>query len=448
MMKHARRLRISSWQDLVYVGVPALLLLAGGFWLAAQFVRPAPPRQLILTTGGEGGGYQRFAARYKDVLQRYGIELIEKPSAGSLENLQRLRDPDYAVDAGFIQGGTASVSDDDRARLVSLGGLYSEPLWIFYRAELARKLSGGKAGELTQLAQLRGRRIAVGAVGSGTHKLALDLLEANGLAQAPTQLVSSDGMAMVEDLRQGRLDAAFIVGPSQSAVVWSLLYADGVRPMSLVHADAYTRLFPQLQRLTLPRGAIDLVRDIPARDVALLAPMATLVVRAGTHPALVDLLLQAVSEVHGEAGVFQKPHEFPRATEVDFPLAAEAERYYKSGKTFLQRYLPFWVATLIDRLVVLLVPVFALLIPIVKFAPTLYGWRVRSRMFRRYGELKFLEAELELDTRRHSREEWLARLDAIEDEVNHLPTPLAFSDMLYTLRGHIDLVRAAILRRT
>lgn len=444
-IKKVRRLKISSWHDVVLIALPALLLLVGGFWLAAQFVRPAPPHQLILSSGGEGSGYQRFAERYREVLGRYGIELIERPSAGSLENLQRLRDPDEVVDAGFIQGGTVSVSDADREHLVSLGGLYYEPLWIFYRGELAQQLPGKR---LDRLGQLKGRRIAIGAAGSGAHKLARDLLESNGLAMAPTRLLENDGLAMVEDLRSGRLDAAFVVGPPQSAVVWSLLFAKGVQLMSLAHADAYARLFPQLQRLTLPRGAIDLVHDVPAQEVALLAPMATLAVRQDTHPALIDLLLQAASEVHGEAGVFQKPHEFPQATEVDFPLAAEAERYYKSGKSFLQRYLPFWLATLIDRMVVLLVPVVALLIPIVKFAPPLYGWRVRSRIFRRYGELKFLERELELDANRHSREDWLARLDEIEDEANHLPAPLAFSDMLYTLRQHIELVRSEILRKT
>ncbi len=438
-----RRLRITSWRDLIYIVLPSLVLLAAGFWLAAQFIRPAPPRQVILSTGGEGGAYQRFAARYKDVLKRYDIELVEKPSAGSMENLQRLRDPNFAVDAGFIQGGTARAADDDT--LSSLGSLYYEPLWIFYRADLGKHVRGGR---LDRLSQLKGRRIAIGAVGSGTHQLALELIESNGIAAAPTTLLDTDGLAQVEALQRGKVDAAFVVGPTQSAVVWSLLYADGVRLMSLAHAEAYTRRLPYLEKLVLPRGAVDLMRDIPSHDVSLVAPMATLLVRNDTHPALIDLLLQAATEVHGEAGLFQKPAEFPRPTQVDFPLSTEADRYYKSGKTFLQRFLPFWAATLIDRLVVMLVPVFALLIPIVKFAPSLYGWRVRSRIFRRYGELKFIEAELDLEPGRHSREEWLARLDTIEADVNHMPTPLAFSDMLYTLRGHIGLVREAIQRRT
>ena len=445
--RYRYRLKISSWQDVLLIGVPAVLLVVAGFWLAAQFVQPAPPHQLILSSGSEGGGYQRFAARYRELLARNGIELVERPSAGALGNLQRLRDPAELLDAAFVQGGTASVSEEDRQRLVSLGGLYAEPVWIFYRTALAQRMPGKS---LDQISQLRGRRIAIGAPGSGTHKLAMDLLGTNGMAQddGRTSLRTLDGLAVVEALRQGQVDAAFVVGPLHSAVVWTLLYDETVRPMSLSHAAAYTRLYPPLQQLSLPRGAIDMIRDIPHQEMTLLAPMATLVVRVGTHPALIDLLLQAATEVHGEPGIFQKPHEFPRAMAVDFPLAEEAERYYRAGKTFLQRYLPFWLATLVDRMLVLLVPLLALLLPIARFAPMLYGWRIRARIFRRYGELKFLEAELELDACRHSQGEWLARLDEIEADVYHLPTPLAFSDMLYTLRGHIGLVRAAILRKT
>ena len=441
--KIPKRWREISLHDLLFVALPSLLLLAAGFWATAQFIRPAPPHQIILSSGGAGGAYQRFAARYKEILARYDVELVDKPSAGSMENLQRLRDDTYPVDAGFIQGGTARP--DEGNSLASIGSLYHEPLWIFYRADLAE---GTAAGVLDRITQLKGHRIAVGAAGSGANQLALELLEANGIATAPTKLLPLDGLSMVGALQQGKVDAAFVVGPTQSAAVWLLLFADGIRLMNLSHAEAYARLFPYLARLTLPRGAIDLKRDIPPHDVNLVAPMATLLVREDTHPALIGLLLQAATEVHGSAGLFQKAGEFPRPSQIDFPLADEAARYYKSGKPFLQNYLPFWAATLVDRLVVMLVPVFALLIPIVKFAPTLYGWRVRSRIFRRYGELKFIEAELDLEPARHPREEWLKRIERIETDVNNMPTPLPFSDMLYTLRSHIDLVREAILRKT
>ena len=432
------RLKQLSWRDLVFVALPSLLLVIGAFWLAAQFIKPAPPAQFILSTGGEGGAYQLFAARYKEVLARYGIELVAKASAGSSENLQRLRDPAFSVDAAFIQGGTARLGEQDH--LVSLGDFYHEPLWIFCREAALR---GGD-----RILDLKGKRVAVGGAGSGTRHLALELLAANGIDATNTRLIEEGGLGLVERLQKNEIDAVFVVGPTQSSLVWSLLYTPGVRLMSLAHAEAYARRFPHLARLVLPRGAIDLTQEIPPRDIELVSPMTTLLVREDTHPALIGLLMQVASEVHGEPGVFQKPGEFPRAGHSDFPLAKEAERYYTSGKPFLQRYMPFWAATLIDRMMVMLVPLLAVLLPLFKFAPQLYGWRVRSRIYRRYGELKFLENEVNENPAAHNRAEWLEMLDRIETDASRIRTPLTFSDMLYTLRMHIDLVRAIILRRT
>jgi TRAP-type uncharacterized transport system substrate-binding protein len=432
------KLKLLSWRDIVLIALPSLLLIIGAFWLAAQFIKPAPPDQLIISTGGESGAYQRFAARYKDVLARYGVALVAKPSAGSPENLERLRNPEFEVDAGFIQGGTARLGEEDE--LVSLGDMYYEPLWIFYREAALR---GGN-----RVLDLKGKRVAIGGAGSGTHHLAMELLAANGLDAKNTKLIEVGGLSLVESMQKGEVDAVFVVGPTQSSLVWALLYTPGVSLMSLAHAEAYTRRFPHLARLVLPRGAIDLTLDIPPHDTQLVSPMATLLVREDTHPALIDLLMQAASEVHGQPGVFQKPGEFPRAGHSEFPLSKEAERYYKSGKPFLQRYLPFWAATLIDRMVVMLVPLLAVLVPLFKFAPQIYGWRVRSRIYRRYGELKFLENELNEDPGQRSRAEWMVKLDAIEKDASGIRTPLTFSDMLYTLRGHIDLVRDMILRRT
>lgn len=441
MPRMPRHLSEFSRRDLFAVGVPLLLLVIAGFWLAAQFIRPAPPDTLVLASGGEGGAYQRFAAIYADVLRRYGIRLVEKPSGGSIENLAWLRDRERQVDAGFFQGGTGEATEDDELR--SLGAFYYEPLWVFYRDGIAPR-----GRELDQILQLKGKRIAIGGPGSGTRHLALAILHANGIDGANATLIEKSGLGLVEMFARGEIDAALVVGPTQSATVWSLLFADGVRLMSLAHADAYTRQLPYLSKIVLPRGAIDLSRDLPAADVTMVASVATLLVREDTHPALVDLLMQAATETHGGPGIFHKPGELPRAMVVDFPLSKEAERYYKSGKPFLQRFLPFWAATLVDRLVVMIIPVLALLLPVFKLAPALYGWRVRSRIYRRYGELKFLEAELEEDPARRTHAEWMARLDAIEGDVNHMPTPKAFSDMYYTLRGHIDLVRGSVEKRT
>lgn len=432
-----KKLNQLSLRDLVFVVLPLLLVIVAAFWGAAQFIKPAPPSRLVISTGGESGAYHRFATLYKDVLADYGIEVVLKPSAGSMENLARLRDPEFEVDAAFIQGGTVQVGENDA--LESLGDFYYEPLWVFYRTALAQK-------PLDQIIQLKGRRIAIGGAGGGTHHLSMEILDANGLSTNNSTLIEEGGLALVEKLVQGRLDAVIAVGPTQSPMVWTLLHTPGVSLMNVVHADAYTRRMPHLAKVTLPRGAIDLVRDVPPLDVNLVSPMSTLVVREDTHPALVDLLMQAATKVHGGPGVFQRLGEFPRAGHTGFPLSKESERYFKSGRPFLQRYLPFWAATLIDRMVVMLVPLIAVLVPLFKFAPSLYNWRVRSRVFKRYGELKFLESEFEEDPQRYGREEWLKRLDDIAKDVNRMPTPLGFADLLYNLRSHIELVRTAMLR--
>lgn len=431
-----RKLREISLRDLLTVGIPALLLLIGGFWLAAQFIKPAPPDYFVLSSGSDGGAYQLYAARYKLVLENSGIELRERPSAGSLENLKRLRDPHEEVDVAFIQGGTAQGVEAEN--LVSLGSMYYEPLWVFYRGK----------GRIERLTQLKGQRLAIGPEGSGTRKLALELLEASGAATAPTRLDPADGMRAVAALREGKVDAVFVVGSAQSAAVWSLLYLDGAKLMSFAQAEAYTRRFPYLSKVVLPYGAIDFVRGIPARDVTLVAPVATLVARSDMHPALVGLLLQTAAQVHGGPEPFGKAGEFPSSRQTDFPLSKEAERFYKSGKPFLQRYLPFWAATLVDRMVVMAIPFFALLIPIVRVAPQLYRWRVSSRIYRWYGQLKFLENEVKRDPAKHSREEWFAQLAHIEEGVDRIPTPLAFADQWYTLREHIGLVRQVIREKT
>jgi TRAP transporter TAXI family solute receptor len=437
-LRYRLRLRDLNLRDFLSVVVPALALIAGAFWLAAQFIRPAPPGHLVMGTGAPGGAYEAFAARYKPLLAAHGIELRELPSAGAVENLARLMDPAQEIDVAWVQGGLGAEVEAPGLR--SLGSFYHEPVWVFYRGREV----------VDQLVQLRGKRIAIGAEGSGTRRLAEQLFEANGvrLDDARTRFLPLGGLAAVKALANGEVDAVFTVGPAQSGAVWTALYTPGVRLMSWVHADAYVRRFPFLARLVLPRGGIDLQRDIPAADVDLVAPMATIVAREHTHPALIDLLLGAAVEVHRQAGLFQRPGEFPNSRQVDFPLSPEADRFYKSGTRFLQRYLPFWLATLIERTLVLLVPLVAIVLPVMRFAPALYAWRVRSRIYRWYGQLSFLERELDDDPDARTRADWLAELERIEDRVHRIPTPLAFANLLYMLREHIALVEAKVLKKT
>jgi TRAP transporter TAXI family solute receptor len=385
-----------------------------------------------MTGGSEGGAYEGYAVRYKELLAGDGIELKLLPSAGSVENLKRLMDGDSGVSIGFVQGGIAKAGDDDE--LMSLAGLYYEPLWVFYR---------GGAG-LDHVSSLRGRRIAIGPEGSGTRPLALQVLKLAGMDARNTVLLDLDASRAAEALAQGRIDAAMIVADTSSPLVARLLHDRGVKLMSFAQAEALTRHLHFLSHVLLPEGGIDFAANIPARDVHLVAPTANLVVRDDIHPAMITLLMQAATEIHGGAGLLRKAGEFPSDKGVDFAMSVDAERYLKSGPPFLQRHLPFWIAVFIDRMVVMLVPVLAILIPLVRFTPTVYAWRIKSRIYRWYGKLKVLEIDMQSAKSAAEVRALVERLDEIEQSVSRIRTPLAFSEYLYNLRSHIELVRGRL----
>lgn len=410
-----------------------IFLIAGiGFVIAYQFVEPAPPKRIVITTGSDSGAYYHFAQRYATILARDGVTLEVRSSAGSLQNLERLKVDEAQV--GFVQGGVIEPKSDpdevDDSGLLSLGSLFYEPVWVFYRGEQP----------LTRLTELRGKRIAIGAEGSGVRQLARQLLEANEVPVSD-RLLPLSGLVAAEELQQGRIDAAFVIASEKAPVVQVLLRSPGVKVMSFAQAGAYQRRFPFLTKLTFPHGVADLVRDFPPEDIKLLALTANLIIRDDLHPALQTLLLQAASEVHGKSGFFQDVGEFPSYKDQMLPLSPDAARYFKSGAPFLQRYLPFWLAVLIDRLIVLLVPVFALLIPLLKVAPAIYTWRVRSKVFRCYGELRFLEDDLKNHFDPARLDDYRQRLDALDEEASQLHVPLGFTDLVYTLREHVNLVR-------
>ncbi len=419
-----------SLRDLLATAWPIILIVAIGFVVAYQFVQPAPPRHMTISTGGESGAYYAYAKRYAQLLAANGIALEVQTSAGSMQNLERLKKGD--ADIALIQGGITEVlGADEESELRSLGSVSYEPVWVFYRSDQ----------RIDKLHLLSGQRIAVGEEGSGIRGLALQLLEANGIAADSKNLVPVAGVSAAEALQNGQIEAAFIVAAQDAPVVQLMLHAPGVRIMSFSQADAYLRRFPYLSKVVLPRGVVDLVRDMPPRDTVLLATTANVVVRDDLHPALASLLLEAMAEVNGKSGFFQRAGEFPAYKDHSFEISDEAKRYYKSGPPLLQRYLPFWIAVLVERLFVLIVPVVVLMLPLLKLAPSVYRWRIRSKIFRCYGDLKFMENDLRLnyDPARHA--EYLERLDRIEDDAYARNIPLGFSDLLYTLREHINLVR-------
>jgi TRAP-type uncharacterized transport system substrate-binding protein len=433
------RARVSRfmWRDVMFIAVPAVLAIAGAIWLALRFADPPPPARFVISAATAGSPYHRFAERYAPVFARNGVALEIRESGGSLANLKALADPKSGVNAGFVQGGLASPKD--APGLVSIGRVAYEPLWVFHAAGV----------RIERLAELKGKRILVGPAGSGTAGLALRLLAANGVTGETATLINSELPDYIEKLGKGEADAGFLVLAAEARTIRRLLRQPGVRLMSFANADAYTQRFPFLTRLTLREGVVDFAANLPPADTVLLATTAAVLVREDAHRALVSLLAQALQEVHGapavddrgETQLFQRAGEFPVASDPEFPFAEEARRVYRSGPPLLQRYVPFWVASTIDRLIVSLVVLVPVLIPLVRFAPQIYSWRIRRRIVFWYGALKRLEASARAASSPQARAEHLLELDRIEAAVDDIPVPLAFSDKLYELRQHIEVVR-------
>ncbi len=397
-------------------------------WAVIALLRPIPPRTLIMVTGPEGGAYNEFGNRYRDILAREGIDLRLLSTAGALDNLARLKDSRLKVDVGFLQSGITSGKESPE--LESLGTVFYEPLWFFYRGN--------------GIEDLRGKNISIGPEGSGTRALTLMLLAKNGIDQSSAELLPLTPKEAGERLARGEIVGASMLTSWDSPVVQRLLTADGIRLASFPRADAYIALYPYLNKLVLPEGVVDLARNQPSSNVFLLAPKANLVVRKGLHPALQYLLLDAAERIHSRPGMFQKASQFPAAESIDLPLSEEARQFYKSGKPFFQRHLPFWLAVLVDRLLILLIPVVGVFYPLVQILPKLYDRAMRQRIYRLYGELRFLEDKLAKHHDGESRDDQNAQLDRLERKANLLLVPVTYANLLYTLRDHIILVRGLL----
>ena len=410
----------------------AVVLLAT-FAAAIYFTKPAPPDTIVMATGTTDSGYHMFGLRYREILARDNVTVVLRNTAGSQENLNLLTDEDSDLDVGFFQGGSGYAAN--APNLVSLGAVYYEPLWIFYRG-----------AQVNDLAGLHGKKLAIGPPQSGTHALSLQLLAVNGVVLPPTQLLPIGDRAANDALLRGEVDAVFLVAPPESPLVTQLITARGIRLLSLGLADAYTRRFSFLSKVVLPRGVFDFIHNIPARDITLVSPTANLLAKRDLHPALAYLLMRAATEIHSGSALLNKAGEFPAPLDADFPISEEAKRYYRSGPPFLQRYLPFWAAVLVDRLWLTLLPLLAVIVPLMRLVPFAYRWRVRSRIYRRYGELKEVELELEHNATPEKLKALLLRLEEIDRAVNRVPMPLAYADQLYMFRQNINLVRQRVLR--
>jgi TRAP-type uncharacterized transport system substrate-binding protein len=412
----------------------ACALVAFAYWM----LDPNPPRRVVLATGVAQGAYAEFGQRYAERLKQHGITVELRNTQGAAENLALLRDASSGVQIGFVQGGASEATDAEaqlRSPLQSLGSMFYEPVWLFYRADSAQRLL--KKPTLDSLSQLEGWRVNIGAAGSGVPHLATHLLEANRIDPKAIALSQQPVTPAVVELLESRLDALVLASAPESAMVQMLLQTPGIALFDFAQAEAYTRRFGFLSAVTLPRGVVDLARDMPATDVRMVAPTATLVVRDDLHPALAQLFVQAAREVHGNSGWFQRKGDFPNARDGERALAPEAERFYRSGVPWLQRYLPFWLANLVDRMWLAMLSIVAVLLPLSRIVPPLIELRIRSRVFRWYGQLREIEAAVN----GKPSQELLEGLDAIENRVNAIQVPLSYTDELYALKSHIQMVR-------
>lgn len=415
----------------------ALVLLIGAYFV----LQPNPPRRVVLATGPEQSDYAEFGKRYAAALKKHHIEVVLRPTQGSSANRRLLRDAKEKVDFGFVRGGSSEViqAEDEKGTglpLVTLGSLFFEPVWIFYRTDAAKKLPGKK---LERLDQMRGWRVNTGGRGAGSTNLLSKLISANGLNREDLKIERLDLTQSAIALFNNEIDAMTLVSAPESPILQMLLRTPGISLFEFTQAEAYSRRFGYLSPVTLPRGIADFAHDVPAHDVQLIAPTSMLVAREGTHPALVQLFVQAARDIHAEPGWFAKSGQFPSKEDIEFPLAPEAERFLRNGPPLMQRYLPFWLSNLIDRMWVAMISIIAILIPLARVVPPLYNFRIRSRIFRWYRQLRQIEDSISAG--KVPPAQLLEELNKLDAKAERISVPLSYTDELYSLRSHIALVR-------
>ena len=411
-------------------GFGAAVVIAG-FVVAYQFLDDPPPRELTVVTGSEGGGYDSAGEFLKARLAESGITVELVRTAGSSENLERLHAGE--ADIGFVQGGTV----DDPTGLAGVASLYYEPLWIFHRRGYA----------FASVGDLNGARIEIGAPGSGTQSMVRRILRGNGVKAEDATLLEHGPDEAVAALRNGDADILFLVLTPDADRIQELFADDAVVAFSLPRAVAYTRHFRYLEPLVLTPGMLDLDANLPASDVHLVSPTASLVARADLHPAIHPLLIEAMEARFGAGDLFADEGEFPNPKNLEAPIAESAERYFENGRSFLYRVLPFQLAAVIDRLKIMLLPLATLLLPLVRLAPPVYRWRIRSRIYKWYRLLLKLETRV----RRHpdvaTIDEVIAEMARMDVEIAEVKVPLSYAEELYNVRLHIRQLREELGRQ-
>ena len=420
-------------REIIKVYGPATLLIVAVFVVAIRYIAPPPPKVLRFAAGASDGFYHDDAMAYKTALAAEGVDVVLVNTEGAVDNLHKLIDD--SVDVALVQGGlTSELPDTDAAKqVVAIAGLFYEPVWVLLRPGL----------HVRHIAGLKRRRIAVGIDGSGTLVLAQQLLAANNLGAADVTLLKLSNDDALAELDKGDIDAAFFVAGAPSPKMTNLLARKRAFIMPFDDADAYLVRFPFLTSVPLPIGAVSLAADVPPTNMTLIAPTAMLLARDDINPAIVTLLLRSASRLEGGRQIFAPAKTFPTLENLDFPTQSDAQRFFDRGPSLLFRYLPFWIAVWIERMVVLVVPLVTLL-PVVRLAPPLYRWQVQRKIYRWYTRLRHIELEVEAAKTPEQRSKLRQELDDAQLRLTNIKLPVAYAQQLYMLREHVDFVRARL----
>jgi len=417
-----------------------LLLVLVGLAVAKRFVRPAPPRELTIATGAENGGYHRFGEHLQAALEKNGLRVKLRPSNGTIANLDLLSHADSGVSVAFAEGGAERFYEGDKTHIRGLGSLFYEPLWVFCR----------KDAKMAVFADLKRLKVAIGRNGSGTQMLSKVLLRENNIPESSWVPLGSEDA--IKAIKANEVQALFLVAPVNDPLDPRKPHPDVHRLMAdpdfalfgAPRALAYVSRLPHLATVTIGEGLLDLEKDYPPTTQTLVSPLATLLCRDDVNGDIAMLILKTCREIEAEGGWLEKAGEFPSKTGVTIPLLPEARQFLDKGPSFFFKFLPFWVASFVNRIWIMAIPLATLLIPALKLALPTYRWRNRRKIALRYRLLMAIDDKITDGTIAHNLDAEIARLVHYEDELARMTVPIMYASDYYSLRLHVRYLRGRL----
>ena len=415
------------------ISIPVLLLIIIMFAVTSEFIQPAPEKKLIIATGSKGGNYYKIANEYKKLLEANKIEVTILNTAGSVENIKLLKEK--KVDIAFVQNGILNSNEKD---IEFLANVYYEPLWIFYKNDNYT---------IDYLIQLISKKISIGEEGSGTKNLAMKLLKDNGISNENSTILTLNTKESKQMLIDGKIDAMFMVTSHDSKVVKELLENPQINVLSIKRAKAYGQKYGFLEALELHEGTLDLYKNIPDENINLLSTSANLLARKDVPDEIIRIFLKQVKQVHEKESLFANENQFPNLLNTELTINEEAKQYFTKGDTWLESIFPYWIASNIDRLKLLLIPLLTLMFPLLKGIFPLYQWSIRSKIFRWYKIINSIDKQIST-ANIEELEKYTDELDSLNIEIQKETTvPLSFMGEYYNLMVHIELIQNKIKAR-